>query len=397
MSLPTARALLDALPMAALLTDGAGTVLAANTAAGAEPPGQDARRIPCGEGHLVLPASQASRLELLGRLSAGIAHDFNNILAMMLATAEALRGHAPEAARQDLEQAALHGRALVGQLLGMVRGDLGVLRPIQVNNSLRHLATLLPRLLGPAIAISLDLEEPSASLRLDPSQWDQVLLNLAANARDAMQGQGRLHLAARREGRQVVVSVTDDGPGVPADVLPRIFEDFYTTRLDHGGTGLGLATVQGIVAAAGGSIEVTSTAGGGACFRLLLPALMEGPVLVVEDEPTLRRLADLALTQAGHAVMLVEDAESALDLLRAGKPVGLLLADISLPGMDGVTLAAAACAIRPGLPVLLVSGYGRRALGAAAPSAEIPLLTKPYTAQELRSAVAAVLGTDVPS
>ena len=256
-----------------------------------------------------------------------------------------------------------------------------------------------------------------------------MLLNLAVNARDAMGAAGVLRFSTGRRlvlagemvagellppGRYVTLEVRDTGPGIPPEVLPRIFEPFYSTKLEAGGTGLGLATVQGIVGQSGGRIEVECPAGGGTLFRILLPradppvpdappapvaepvvaaapAPPPGQILLVDDERSLLRVAALSLRQAGHDVVAHEDAEDALDALREGLRPLLLATDVAMPGMDGLGLARAARALLPELPVLLLSGYSAASVGGAPGREGFAFLAKPFTPEGLRAAVDAAL------
>lgn len=229
---------------------------------------------------------EASRLETVGRLAGGIAHDFNNLLTAILGAAEAAaaapnRDDAACELRQ-IEDAARRGAGLVGQLLAFARQQ--VLRPVAVdlNAAIESIAPLLRRLVGDEVTVELALEQPGRRVRVDPTQLDQVLMNLAANARAAMPDGGTLRFSTGRAvvldaggpvppGRYAVLEVADTGIGMPADVQARIFEPFFTTRPDKGGTGLGLATVQGIVAQSGGHIAIESEPGRGTRFRLHLP------------------------------------------------------------------------------------------------------------------------------
>jgi two-component system cell cycle sensor histidine kinase/response regulator CckA len=218
-----------------------------------------------------------------------------------------------------------------------------------------------------------------------------------------------------KPGRYVTLEIADDGPGIPAAALPHIFEPFFTTKLDQGGTGLGLATVQGIVSQFGGRIEAESPPGGGAVFRILLPrseawpgpepapppapraeperpATPAGPVLLVDDEPSLLRVAALGLRQAGHEVVTADDGEAAIEALEAGLRPALLATDVAMPGMDGLTLAREARARLPGLPVLLLSGYSAVSVGGAPEREGFRFLAKPYTLQALAEAAREALG-----
>ncbi|WP_421992819.1 ATP-binding protein [Roseococcus sp.] len=364
----------------------------------------------------------AGRLELLGRLAGGIAHDFNNLLGVVIGASAALRHIAPQPQACEelgaIEDAARRGEALVRQLLAFARQQVMAPRTVALNETLRQIAVLFPRLLGSGIAVDLELEEPSRHIRVDPSQWDQVLLNLVVNARDAMEGKGRLRLSTGRRlvlagealapGRYAVVEVADDGPGMTPEVRARIFEPFFTTRLEQGGTGLGLATVQGIVGQFGGQMEVESRPGAGTTFRILLPrhdgpveaeappsvaaGRIEGPVLLVEDEPTLLRVARFGLQQAGFDVEVAGDAEEAIDRIAAGLAPSLVATDVAMPGMDGLALARALRERFPGLPILLLSGYSVSTVQLDPAGEGMHFLAKPYTPDSLLAAVKKALG-----
>ena len=362
----------------------------------------------------------AARLEILGRLAGGIAHDFNNLLSVMLGAAGSLRHVAPGAAvaleLEAIESAAQRGSGLVRQLLAFARQQVMAPRAMDLNDSIRELSAMLPRLLGAQIELLLDLEEPSRRIRVDPSQWDQVLMNLVVNARDAMKGSGVLRISTGRRlvldslalpaGRYAMVEVTDNGPGIPPEVLSRIFEPFFTTKLDQGGTGLGLATVQGIIGQLGGQMEVESKPGQGSTFRILLPrhdgpaeaplppprpvptALPVGPVLLVDDEPSLLRVAGLCLRQAGFEVVPALDGEEAMELLEAGLRPCLIASDVAMPGMDGLALARAARRLLPEVPILLLSGYAASVVDSDLAAEGFRFLAKPYTPDALRMSVA---------
>ena len=450
-------ALLHALPDAAALLDGAGRVVAINAAcrallgpalradagdpaaawfAGSAPLASGTRAlvdatdgagslelalVPLGADGALLRlsaarAAQEDRLALVGRMAGGVAHDFNNLLGIMRGAAEMAR-RAPDHAAlraelQVLDHAADRGAALVRGLLAFARQQVLAPEILDVNQRVAAMAELLRRLLGPRIAMDVALEEPGRRVRADPAQLDQVLLNLAVNARDAMGGAGQIRIATatrlvlRAEGavppgRYVAISVQDSGPGIPADVLPRIFEPFFSTRIDQGGTGLGLATVQGIVAQSGGHV-LADNVNGGARFTILLPraegeakpapepTAVAGPlrVLLVDDEPLLLRLGRRALEEAGHQVSTAETGEEALEMLDDAAP-DLLVSDMAMPGMDGAALATAAVARRPDLDVLLLSGYAAAALQVDWAGTGWRYLPKPFTPAALVAAVGA--------
>lgn len=466
---PGMEALLACLPQPLALLDAGGCLVAANprfqAMLGAWPPGSEAVRhlpeaaeviaaglqgrlgrlglsrpgsaqgttlgvSPCGAGTLLTltPAQNedADRMAVLGRLAGGIAHDFNNLLAVVLGAAAAARMPAlPPALAEEItaiEAAANRGAALVRQLLAFARQQVMAPRSIPLNDTVTEFVALLPRLLGPGITVEAALEQPTRHVLVDPDEWSRVLLNLAVNARNAMGGAGRLRFATGRRlilagemvsgallpaGRYATLEVQDSGPGIPPEALPRIFEPFFTTRLEEGGTGLGLATVQGIVAQSGGRIEVECPPGGGTLFRILLPRAdppaeaqppipppapaPQAPILLVDDEPSLLRVAALALRQAGHEVVAHDDGQDALDSLRDGLRPCLLMTDVAMPGLDGLALARAARALLPGLPVLMLSGYSASSVAGAPAREGFAYLAKPFTPEGLRAAVVAAL------
>jgi two-component system cell cycle sensor histidine kinase/response regulator CckA len=371
-------------------------------------------------------AEAGERLRAVGQLAGGIAHDVNNLLSIILGAMDQAGTVAPEAAPelQPARDAASRGAALVRRLLAFARRQQLEPRVIDLDEAIAGTSAMLRSLLGARIALELRPGASGRRVRVDPSQLDQVLLNLATNARDAIvaagAGEGRLTIAtdtavALREepgvpdalppGRWAVLEVTDTGPGIPAEMLPRIFEPFFTTRAAQGGTGLGLATVHGIVRQSGGALQIESRPGM-TRFRIHLPRhegeadevaasappAMPGKgmgrhVLLVDDEAPLRRLAAVALERAGHQVTQAEDGDSALELIEAGLEPGAMVSDIAMPGLDGVALARAARRHRPGLPVVLMSGYAEAALGLSMERDGIVFLPKPYRPAELVAVV----------
>jgi two-component system cell cycle sensor histidine kinase/response regulator CckA len=371
-------------------------------------------------------AEAGERLRAVGQLAGGIAHDVNNLLSIILGAMDQAGTVAPEAAPelQPARDAASRGAALVRRLLAFARRQQLEPRVIDLDEAIAGTSAMLRSLLGARIALELRPGASGRRVRVDPSQLDQVLLNLATNARDAIvaagAGEGRLTIAtdtavALREepgvpdalppGRWAVLEVTDTGPGIPAEMLPRIFEPFFTTRAAQGGTGLGLATVHGIVRQSGGALQIESRPGM-TRFRIHLPRHEGGAdevaasappampgkgmgrhVLLVDDEAPLRRLAAVALERAGHQVTQAEDGDSALELIEAGLEPGAMVSDIAMPGLDGVALARAARRHRPGLPVVLMSGYAEAALGLSMERDGIVFLPKPYRPAELVAVV----------
>jgi PAS domain S-box-containing protein len=377
---------------------------------------------------------QAHKMEALGRLSSGIAHDFNNLLVAIIGHSELLLadlGDLPDqqSSAAEILKAGRRAADLVGQLLAFSRKQ--VLRPqtIDLAATIADMADMLRRLLGEGVAAEIEPGDRPLWVRADPGQVAQVALNLAANARDAVRPGGRFRLAvepaivdertpdlhdALPPGPYVALVAEDDGEGISAGDLPRIFDPFFTTKPVGRGTGLGLATVYGIVRQSGGSIAVVSGPGRGTRFTIYLPrvapqetqggatavepagaAAAGAHVLLVEDEAATSRLVRVMLERAGYRVTVATGGEQALAILAGGEGAGeagridLLLTDIVMPGIDGVELVRRARELHPSLPAVLTSGYPAEFL---AGSAGLPfvadLLQKPFSAQELVHRVA---------
>jgi signal transduction histidine kinase len=378
------------------------------------------------EARTALQLRRLQRLGTLGQLAGGVAHDFNNLLTIILGNAATiLEGEAEldDWTRGDVElivEAARRGTDLTQRLLAFTRRK--VVRPevCDANVRIRDLVPLLERTLGSRVELVLDLHDAPLMVRLDIGEFENALLNLAANARDAMDGAGRLLVRTRElpptelQGARVRVAVEDTGPGVPEARRASIFDPFMTTKEEEAGSGLGLAMVHAFVRGAGGSVRLDDSGRPGACFLLDLPrhaagtapppepaptvpppAPGAGPrILVVEDDEHVASLLRRVLERVGHALVVEQEAAPALARLRAGERFDLLLTDIVLPGgMDGVELMRAVRALRPGFRVLLISGYDRQALaGEPLPEHEVAFLKKPFSRRALEQAVADLLG-----
>jgi two-component system, cell cycle sensor histidine kinase and response regulator CckA len=348
---------------------------------------------------------QAERLETVGQLAGGIAHDFNNILAVILNYASFVEERLPPDSplRDDVHQisrAAARASELTRQLLIFGRRDPASPQTVEVNRLIADTERLLAHSLGDHLTLTTSPCAESCFVRADPAQLENVLLNLVVNARDAMPDGGSIAIETQREGDRVVIAVRDDGPGMDPEVADRAFEPFFTTKPKGEGTGLGLATVYGAIAASGGEVAIDSAPGAGTTVSLSLPAAAEpaphapeeprsgATVLLVEDEDAVRELTRRILIEGGFSCFEARDGDAALALYRESPgDVDLLLTDVVMAGMSGPELAAR---IGPELPVLFMSGYAGDAV-ASLPDGARPLLEKPFSAEELLAAVRSAL------
>jgi two-component system, cell cycle sensor histidine kinase and response regulator CckA len=374
---------------------------------------------------------QSQKVEAIGQLAGGIAHDFNNLLTAIQGYAELLTTDlgAESPHQQDLREirlAADRAASLTRQLLAFSRRQILDPRVIDLRDSLRGLESMLKRLIGEHITVTLRTVGEVACVKADPGQIEQVILNLALNARDAMPEGGSLLIEltnveldeayARRHvsvkpGHYVMLAVSDTGIGMDSATQARVFEPFFTTKPEGRGTGLGLSTVYGIVKQSGGNVWVYSEPGQGATFKIYLPRVEEvvdlasetvapdvltgtETVLVVEDEPGVRDLVRKVLERHGYQVLLAASPREALETAQHHDgPIHLLTTDVVLPEMSGRALAQQAAASRPDMRVLYMSGYTDNAIvhhGVLKP--DTPFLQKPFTPQALTKKVREVLG-----
>ncbi|HTV59806.1 MAG TPA: ATP-binding protein [Verrucomicrobiae bacterium] len=375
---------------------------------------------------------QAQKMEAVGQLAGGIAHDFNNLLGMILAQAELFKEETspedPRLARiQAIHQGASRAAALTRKLLAFSRKQQVEPRIVDINCAVRDFEKLLRDFIGDKIEFSLRLSPAAASIRIDPVQLEQILMNLVVNARDAMPNGGKLvietslaeyseaearHHVGSRPGRFVLVTVTDAGIGMDKATMARIFEPFFTTKPPGKGTGLGLSTTYGIVRQCGGFIVPSSEPGHGTTFRIYFPypedstpAILPDKaaaaptggcesILLVEDEPGMREITRELLTAGGYCVLEAENYSRAIDLAeKTHVPIHLLLTDLMMPGMDGHTLATRLRSILPDLRVLFMSGYSDDLLTHHASLVnDSRVLRKPFSRSDLLERVRRALG-----
>jgi PAS domain S-box-containing protein len=371
--------------------------------------------------NLELQLRQAQKMEAVGRLAGGVAHDFNNLLTTILGygeiAAEELRDHPARGHLEEIQRAGERAAELTRQLLAFGRQQVLQTRPLDLNVVVEGLLRMLERLIGANVRIVTRLDPRVGTVRADAGQLEQVIVNLAINARDAMPGGGELRIETGEvvfdratlrgnvlvpAGSFALLSVTDDGVGLDAETRSRVFEPFFTTKELGKGTGLGLATVYGIVKQSGGLVFVDSEPGRGASFQIYLPLVDEaveeesprvaphrldghGTLLLVEDEPAVRELARRAMHAGGYEVLVAASGSEALRVAEAHRgKIDLLITDVVLPDLGGTTVAELLQSHRPELKVLFVSGYAEPTLlarhgldrGAA-------FLQKPFTPRTL--------------
>jgi PAS domain S-box-containing protein len=374
--------------------------------------------------HLQNQLHQGQRLEVLGQLAGGIAHDFNNLLAVILNYAAfvaeeiaAQPGSSLEAAGRDvahIQRAAERASTLTHQLLAFARREVVQPQVLDLNGVVADIREMLDRTIGEDVLLRTELAADLWPVLADPGQIDQVLVNLAVNARDAMPDGGTLRIttanlvldgdsahdgAALPVGRYVRLRIGDTGTGIPADVVEHVFEPFFTTKPEGAGTGLGLATVYGIIAQAGGAIDIDSQPGAGTTFTIMLPATDEAAepapamaaheraptgktVLIVEDEAALREVAERIFTRGGYRVMTAADGGEAIALAAGyADEIHLLLTDVVMPNMLGKEVAERVRQIKPTIEVLYMSGYAQPVLASQGRlDRDVNLIDKPFTA-----------------
>ena len=370
------------------------------------------------------------KLDAIGKLAGGLAHDFNNLLTVIDGCVGLLAANPNDPDRDEflaeIRDAGRRGSAMTRQLLAFSRQQVLQPRVFDLNETVRGLNPMLRRLVDERISLETQLDAADAQIRADPGQIEQVLLNLVVNARDAMPGGGKLRIEttnvtldetycllypAAHPGTHVVIAVSDTGVGIPHDQLDLIFEPFFTTKPPGKGTGLGLATVHGIVQQSGGHVSVYSEPGRGSTFRLYFPtqtvsddgdqsrateaSATKGTetILLVEDDRSVRVTASAVLRRAGYKVLEATDGNEALAVCRDPQHrLDLVLTDVVMPNMGGRELAAALRTESPDLPVILMSGYTRDA-SILSGDPGLAFLEKPFTTESLTHRVRQALDT----
>ena len=388
------------------------------------------------EAKLKRQIAQATKMQVVGQLAGGVAHDFNNILTAIIGHCDLmLMRHTPgDSDYDDIQQIKSNSNRAAGltrQLLAFSRQQ--TLRPqvLQLPDVVSEVSHLLKRLLGETVELVVKHGRNLGPIRADPGQLEQVIINLAVNARDAMgpKGGGILTIQTYSVkadqvaelgsdvlpvGDYSALSVADTGTGIPPNVLGKIFEPFFTTKEIGKGTGLGLSTVYGIIKQSGGFIFADSKLNEGARFVIYLPVHREaatagrarraektkkdelwgsGTVLLVEDEPMVRNVAERALTRHGYTVITADNGEEALEIVAKGEPIDLLISDVVMPGMDGPTVVREARKSRPDLKILFMSGYAEEQLRKSIDIENVNFLAKPFSVTELAEAARRAAGT----
>jgi len=378
----------------------------------------------------------AQKMEAVGALAGGMAHDFNNLLTPILVNAdlallELEEGHPVRRDLEEIRTATVRATELTRRILTFSRKEEFSPQTVELGKLLRGMESILVRSLPANVRLEFELDDAPCRVRIDPGRLEQVVLNLAVNARDAMPGGGAItvrtgeieldeayaedHLDVT-PGRYSILEVSDTGHGMDAETRRKIFDPFFTTKPADRGTGLGLSTVYGIVTSAGGYVRVYSEPGMGTLFRVYLPSLDEAAeeraadpatilgeavraddrgatVLIAEDDSTVRRAAARALEGRGHRVIEADSGTDALTLIENHpEPIDLLLTDIVLPGIDGIELAERARGIRPGLQIILTSGYTEGTVFRKSARIEgAAFIQKPFTAGQLTERVRSIL------
>ena len=364
---------------------------------------------------------QSDKMQALGTLAGGIAHDFNNLLTAILGSLELVGPKIADQPRvkrlvDNATGAAQRGSALTKRLLSFSRSNDAHARPVDPNALIEGMSALFGSSLGSLVRVERDLEPGMPFALVDPDQLELAVLNLCINARDAMPDGGTVTISTRRAeihddpdlkpGTYAVVSVADEGTGIPPEILERVCEPFFTTKAVGQGTGLGLAMVFGLAQQAGGRLRITSEVGQGTRIELALPradgtvagneepvaptvpaATVPARILVVDDDREVRHVTASFLNDFGYDETEAADGRAALALMEQGERFDLVVADLAMPGMTGVELAAAIRQRFSGVPVLLLTGHAE----AVQIPADLPVMTKPFASAELAARVSQLL------
>jgi CheY-like chemotaxis protein len=375
---------------------------------------------------------QSQKMEAIGQLAGGVAHDFNNLLTVIHGYSELILNSLDDSSRlrQDVREiihASEHASSLTRQLLAFSRKQVLQLKVLDLNAHVSNMDKMLRRMIGENIELMTLLAKDLGRIKADPGQIEQVILNLAVNARDAMLSGGKLTIETANieldenyarshigvtPGRYVMLSVSDTGVGIAREVKERIFEPFFTTKEKGKGTGLGLSTVYGIIQQSGGNIWVYSEPGLGTTFKIYLPRIEEDTeslkpsavstkslqgsetILLVEDEEMVRKLACTILQKNGYKVLEAPNGEEALRIVQGqnGNPIHLMVTDVVMPGMSGRQLADRLERLRPEMKILYISGYTDNAIvHHGVLEKGIDYIQKPFTIEGLARKVREVL------
>ncbi|MFO0550962.1 MAG: ATP-binding protein [Polyangiaceae bacterium] len=376
--------------------------------------------------------AQAQKMEAVGRLAGGVAHDFNNMLTAIIANVELglMMTDARSPVREhltEIQDASRRAAQLTSQLLAFSKRQILEPRALDVSKKVDEMRSMLRRVIGENLALTFDLAPGLPLVAADPTQLEQVVLNLVVNARDACRDHGSIVVTTRlaeplslertrSAGRFIVLSVSDDGTGIPVDVLPHVFEPFFSTKADRG-TGLGLSTVNGIVTQHGGFVEVDSAPGRGTTLRVFLPeaasrrsssappaeslresSAPQGTLLLAEDDPAVREPTAKLLRTLGFTVLAAGTAAEILEQLSThGASAEILLTDIVMPSMNGTELATAVRRVLPDITVVYMTGHPQDIVETAGGlEAGMVIVRKPFGAEQLLSAIGRARGSIRP-
>ncbi|AWM03622.2 PAS domain-containing hybrid sensor histidine kinase/response regulator [Bradyrhizobium amphicarpaeae] len=356
---------------------------------------------------------QAQKMETIGQLTGGVAHDFNNLLMAVMGNLDLLRKRIPDDPRlrrliDGALQGAERGASLTQRLLAFARQQDLRAEAVDLGTLIRGMSDLLERSLGPRVELRLDVPDRVPPARVDSNQLELAILNLAINARDAMPDGGSIEIRIRDDqadeearlppGQYLALSVIDTGEGMSAETLKRAVEPFFSSKPVGKGTGLGLSMVHGLAVQLGGALQLSSEVGVGTTATLILPVATQLPkveasipvrrqagrsavILFVDDDPLIAMSTTEMLEDLGHRVIGVSSGLHALDIIRSGQKIDLMVTDHVMPGMTGLELAAASRQLRPTLPILLATGYAELPEGT---QLDLPRLAKPYHQDQLR-------------